>query len=435
MTLRLLLGLLAFAPTLWAQFDLYLVKETIEAPAPQVLDFAGNYPGEAVTIRFRLRNTSAQSASLTVLAVDGTGFSISGGPLLPVDLAAQSAVDFAVTFQALNVGSYSAALRANGVSTLLTASVLAGLTPEIDSGGSVQPLGPIVFEAVELGGSATRTIVLENLTAQALLVPPVSVHGTAFVVAASPAGTLLQPRQSVRFDVGFQPPAAGTYAGFLAIGDRSYALSGTSFSPALPKPAVTVKPGEVAVQFDAPARVAGSGVLSLEFQPLSAGATDPAIAFPSGARTFEFAFAAGETGTSAIPFQTGSTAGTVAFTVSLGGASARGNLVIPAAPVTIISAEGVRSASSLETRVAGIDNTRTAGQLVYTFFDAGGATLSVVTVDASTDFARYFQDSDAGGNFLLRSVFPVTGDASRVAAYELSLTNSAGTVRTARASF
>jgi hypothetical protein len=439
MMLRLLSGIMLLAPALWAQFDLYLVKEAIDAPAPQVLDYGGAYPGEAATIRFRIRNTSAQAATLTALAVDGTGFSLSGAPTLPADLAPRAAMDFAVTFQAIPVGNYSAALRANGVSTLLTAAVVASLTPEIDAGGSIQRLGPIAFDAVELGASVARTIILENLTSQALLVPAISIQGPAFKLSAPSAGGLLQPRQSVRFEVRFEPPAAGTHVGVLVIGDRSYSLSGTSFSPALPKPAIIfgsgeLGSGEVSIQFDAPARIAGSGVLSLDFQPLFPGAADPTIAFTSGTRAIQFTFSTGDAGVSPYRFQTGATAGVIAFTVSLGGATARDSITIPAAPIAIVSAEGLRTGSSVETRITGIDNTRTASQLRYTFFDGTGAAVAEVTADASADFARYFQNSGEG-NFLLRSVFPVTGDSARIAAFELSLTNSAGTARTARTSF
>ena len=41
-------------------------------------------------------------------------------------------------------------------------------------------------------------------------------------------------------------------------------------------------------------------------------------------------------------------------------------------------------------------------------------------------------ETDAGGNFLLRSVFPVTGDAARVAAFEVSFTTPAGSATSGR---
>jgi len=53
-----------------------------------------------------------------------------------------------------------------------------------------------------------------------------------------------------------------------------------------------------------------------------------------------------------------------------------------------------------------------------------------VRTDSSQDFAAFFQASDAGGVFLLRALFPVTGNASGIASFDVALTNSAGTAKT-----
>ena len=80
---------------------------------------------------------------------------------------------------------------------------------------------------------------------------------------------------------------------------------------------------------------------------------------------------------------------------------------------------------------------RTAGAIIYTFFDTGGnaVTPGAIQVNNTADFTNFFQSSDAGGNFLLRSIFPVTGDTSRIAAFEVEFANSAGTARTTRTPF
>ena len=74
--------------------------------------------------------------------------------------------------------------------------------------------------------------------------------------------------------------------------------------------------------------------------------------------------------------------------------------------------------------------------VAYTFYDtAGNALAGTIAVDNSRDFAAFFAGSNAGGNFLLRAVFPVSGDASRIAAFEAQMTNSAGTATTGRVRF
>jgi hypothetical protein len=53
-------------------------------------------------------------------------------------------------------------------------------------------------------------------------------------------------------------------------------------------------------------------------------------------------------------------------------------------------------------------------------------------VDSTSDFTRFFQSSDAGGNFQLRAEFPVTGDPARIASFEITFTSPAGPTTSAR---
>ena len=103
----------------------------------------------------------------------------------------------------------------------------------------------------------------------------------------------------------------------------------------------------------------------------------------------------------------------------------------------ITSVQGVRSAAGVEVQVTGFDNTRTAGPLTFTFFDAAGNAIApgAINADATASFASYFQSSGLGGVFLLTAVFPVTGDPSQVGAFQVQIANSAGTAQTARTAF
>ena len=132
-----------------------------------------------------------------------------------------------------------------------------------------------------------------------------------------------------------------------------------------------------------------------------------------------------ETGT---VFQTGTTAGTIVISAALGGVSDGQSIVIEPAVVAFTSAEGVRSPGAMELRLAGFDNTRTAGKIGYSFFDASGNTIppGVIEMDSTAVFAAFFQNSESGGAFALRSIFPVTGDVSKIAAFEVKISNSIG---------
>jgi hypothetical protein len=323
-------------------------------------------------------------------------------------------------------------------------------------GKGFQPIGApgVEFGAVELGSAAVRHFAFLNQQSTALAVPPVSVQGGDFALSAAPAsGTLLQPGQSAGFDMRFAPAAAGARAGTLVAGERSYAVSGTGLEPPLPRPSLSVslpqtqsaQQGSIAVKLDAASKIAGSGTVTIDFHPsagLSPGAADQAVQFAPGGRTAAFTVAPGDTqgrfGTqSALGFQTGTTSGDLVFTVELGGITARQTVNIAPAPVGVAAAQGSRAPGGIEIDVTGFDNTRTAGQLTYTFFDAAGNAIppGAMRADAAAGFAAHFASSGLGGVFLLKAVFPVTGDAARVAAFEVQLTNSAGTSKTARTSF
>jgi len=440
--LRLLAVAMLTAPAMLGQFSMSVVTGGTENPVAAIYQMGSFQPGEAGSAHFRIRNTSAQAATLSFLSVGGSGFSLTGAPSLPVSLAAQQAVDFQVMFQANAAGAYSAALNSEGISVLLAATVVQSLTYEADS----QVLGTAVdFGGVEMGSSTTKHFTVLNQNSVSLAIPAISVNGPGFsLVGTAPSGTVLGPQQTSGFDIDFQPAAAGASSGSLAIGNRVYALTGTALAIALPKPSLRVnlpqalsgQQGTVTVLFDAAARTSGSGVVSLQFQPLATGATDPGIQFASGGTQASFSVSPGDTQAS-IPFQTGTTAGTLKFGVTLGTNSDSKSVTIAAAAVTINASQATRSAGTLVVQLTGFDNTRSVSRLVYTFYDASGNAIAPggLTVDSAADFARFFQSSNAGGNFQLVATFPVTGDATKVAAFQAQIVNSAGSTQSARANF
>jgi len=113
------------------------------------------------------------------------------------------------------------------------------------------------------------------------------------------------------------------------------------------------------------------------------------------------------------------------------------SVTIAGVPPGIGATQALRSATAVEIRISGFDNTRSLGPLSFTFYDAAGNPIApgAIRTDDSPDFARYFAGSDLGGVFLLRAVFPVTGDAGVIASCEATLANSAGSAKTPRTPF
>jgi len=436
----MLLACLLSPPAARAQFSLVVVDSAGERPSAQSYDLGSFYNGESASAHFRAVNTSGAPATLRAATVAGAGFTLTG-PALPVGLAAQAGVDLYVVFRAAEIGAYSAALRGDGFSTLLTAVIAPRLTYRADPPGAAAFPGPLDFGAVVRGTVAQRRITILNETQLVLIVPAILLQAEDFALTSgTPSGRALEPRQGAEFTLAFSPHLLGARQASFTLGDRTYPLTGTGIDPPLPKPTVTLdlkspasaQQGVMMVRFDAPAAIAGSGLATLDF----AGAPDPAIAFAAGGRSVAFPIAPGDL-QAVLPFQTGTTAGILTFTAQVGDRSDRQSLTITAAPPAISSVQALRTAAGLEVRVTGFDNTRTLGALSFTFLDSAGNGIGTgaIRTDATADFARYFAGSDLGGVFSLRAQFPVTGDASKVAWCEVGLGNSAGSTKTARTAF
>jgi hypothetical protein len=448
----LLLLAAALAPLAHAQFELFRVNGNVEVTVPPLYDFGSVYSGETVSTQFRLRNTSSTPAVLGLLKVAGVGFTLAG-PMVPLSVAPSTAVDFTVTFLAAMTGSYSAPMDVTGVSVLLTATVAPSLTYTVALPAGWQQLStaPVDFGLVPIGSPATLRFTAANQTGIPLIVPAIAVQGGYFALSGvSPSGTVLQSQQQAAFDVQFAPLAGGTSAAALAIGDRAYSLTGTAPAPPLPAPVLSIslpqpqsaQQGSLTVNLDAAAPVSGGGTVTLAFQPAVAGATDSAIAFAAGGGTLTFTFARGDTQAyfgdrTSVPFQTGTTAGTLAFTATLGETTVRQSVSVAAAQIGVSDVQGSRAAGTVQVQIAGYDNTRSAGQLVFTFFDASDNPITPggIHSDNTRDFANYFSTSDLGGIFLLKALFPVSGDTSQIRSVEVQLINFAGTTKSARIGF
>jgi hypothetical protein len=420
---------MAASPAL-AQLQLYVVENGAERTAPPLYDLGSVYSSETGTAKFRLRNMGSTAALVTTVSVAGAGFALTG-PTVPATLPPQTALDLTLSFHSDETGSYSAALHTDAGTILLTVTIL----PRVSLAGSFD------FGTVVRGSTVQQTFTIINQTAQVLIVPAISVEGADFaLVGPAPSGQAYRPQQSGTFAVVFAPRGTGSSKGTLMFGDRSYALAGIGTDPPLPRPFLTVdlkqvasaQQGTVVIRFDTPAKSAGMGSISLDFR----GLADPTVAFASGGRTATFSVAPGDT-QATVSFQTGTTSGTIIFTVQLGGAADQLGVAIPNAPAGVSGIQGQRAPSSVQVDVTGFDNTRSLGTLTFTFYDAWGSVLpsGSIQTNAAAEFTKYFVGSDLGGAFVLRASFPVTGDTARIAACDVTLTNSAGSTKAPRISF
>jgi hypothetical protein len=97
----------------------------------------------------------------------------------------------------------------------------------------------------------------------------------------------------------------------------------------------------------------------------------------------------------------------------------------------------VRRVGNLDVSITGLDNTYSASQLAFTFYDRNGTSIQpgVIRVDATSDFRLYFTASQVGGQFALLATFPVSGDVSVVTGFDVQITNTAGATKTQKIIF
>jgi hypothetical protein len=316
---------------------------------------------------------------------------------------------------------------------------------------------PFNFGSVALGSSLVCTFALQNLNPQAVSVASVGVNGLGF---AGPYGItaplVLQPGQSVSFSINFTPPASLSYSGVLAVGTQTYAITGTGQPALLPVPTLQFnaasyasgQQGVVSMTIPGGSPIAATGYVNLVFAPSTAVVKDDsAIAFlANGARTIPFSVGAGATtvllsGQNSAAFQTGTTEGTITFTittaVTLTGNSPVQKFTIGGTPVILDTTLASKQRTGfLDVTIVGADNTYSAGAMSFSFFDTNGNAIgSAVSSDFTSTFKTYYGGASAGSAFEVIVSFPVVGSVAGIGSVKVTLTNAAGVVNTGSLTF
>ena len=274
-----------------------------------------------------------------------------------------------------------------------------------------------------------------------LVVPAISVQGVDSRLAGPPpSGQAIAPGQGGEFTIVFTPQAIGVRQGSITLGDRNLPVARHGSRSAAAgaygrldlKQAASAQQGAMIVRFDAPAQTSGTGTATLDFR----GPADTAIGFAAGGRSVTFPIAPGDAGHPAFPDRDQRRRAHLHRTDRR--TSDQQSVTIAGGPPGIATVQGVRSAGVSRDPHYGLRQHTHPGKrcrLRFTMPPATSIAPGTLRVDAASDFARYFAGSDLGGVFLLRAVFPVTGDAAVIAACEATLTNTSGSSSTQRTYF
>ena len=381
---------------------------------------------------------------------------------LPATLAAGSSTNFTVTFAPgttqtfltnLVVGPSKFAIQGTGTASVLGDISSLSITYTDFSGvrltaqpGTALSFGKVVAGTNTSANSLTFTVSNPQTTISSVSVPAITATGTGFSIAGAPTlPAAIAPGSSISFKLVFTPTQTGIFNGTLSIGTRTFSITAQGVSSLVPtasftldvSPLVSSKQVHLSIQLASASPIDAIGTVTMTFTPLVTGITDdPAIHFTAtSGRQLQVTIASGsQTATynsdSALTFQSGTTAGTLSFTLSLpNAADYTQSFTIAPAAVQIVNSTAVRQSPNLVVTVTGFDNTYSAGQMTFNFLDSNGKTLTpnAVTIDASAKFhAYFFPASSVGGAFAVQALFPVVGDVTKVASVAMSISNTAG---------
>jgi hypothetical protein len=439
---------------------------TLQPNSATPINFGNTLTTDTTQIPFTLTNGSTATInpqsliSLTVPTNNpNSTFALSS---LPSTLAPGNSLTFTVTFAPgtattyqsnLLVGNSTYPLQGSGISSVL-GDLSSLVITYVDSTGvrlTAQPATPISLGQSITGASAansfTFSITNPQTTISAVTVSALSVSGTGFSIMQAPSLPLsVAPGTSATFTVAFRATSTGTFNGVLTVGTRLFALTGQGITSPLPDPSFSIdvqplvnqKQANLSINFPTATTVSAIGTLTMTFTPSLANVSDdPAIAFTStNGRQLQISVANGSTvgtyaGQTAITFQSGTTAGTLTFTLTFPNkAPYSQSFTITPAQVQVTSISAVRQDPNVVITMTGYDNTYSLGQLGFLFYDTSGKPMTAkpLSVDAASAFKQlFFTSNKAGGAFTLKASFPVVGAVTDIGSVAFTLTNSAGT--------
>jgi len=448
------------------------VSTLLQASTSAPLNFGNVSTSGSFAITFTLANQSSIPLTVPAITVPApTAYSSNPFALntsqVPATLAGGTSANFTVTFApgqtgvvttSLDIGTTIYPIQGAGI---VIADIDALQISYVDSTGVrtlPQAATPISFGQLVAGTGASAALVFTvsnpSTSYNSVTVSSLAVTGATYALSGLTGATAfpaaIAPGASVTFTITFAPVVTGTATGSLAIGTRIFSLTGLAVISPLPSLSLVVNPSPlssaqqatVSVQLASAASLSLTGTISLSFAPSVANiTTDPAIVFlsnntlalpisvASGSQNAVYTDSSGATHT-AIPFQTGTTAGTITFSVSFPNTPTyTQSYTITPSMVQITSATAVvQSSQVLVVTLSGYDNSYSAGNLNFTFYNNAGSAYPAISYNAASAFqSNFFSTTNTtGGAFVLQANFPVTGDITQIGSVAVTVTNSLG---------
>jgi hypothetical protein len=202
---------------------------------PASLAFGNVQVGSSSSKSETLTNTGGTTITISQATVTGTGFSISG-LTLPVTLAANQSVAFAVKFTPANAGAVSGNVAIVFDAPNSPLNIALSGTGTAPGQLSASPTS-LSFGNVQIGSSSAKSETLTNSGGTAITLSQANITGAGYSVSGLTLPATLAAGQSVAFTVTFSPTVGGAANGTLAIvsdapgSPLNIGLSGTGVTP------------------------------------------------------------------------------------------------------------------------------------------------------------------------------------------------------------
>lgn len=188
---------------------------------------------QAVTIQ----NSGQSDMQISQIAVSGAGFSVSG-VATPVTVSAGQTMALQATFAPTTAGPASGAITVTSDAVNSTSNVtLSGSGVGATYTMALAP-GSLSFGNINVGTSATQSVLLSNTGNTSVTVTQVAAGGAGISVSGVATPVTLMPSQNVAMTVKFSPTASGTTAGSITVTNNDgvnaiEAVTGTGVQAAL----------------------------------------------------------------------------------------------------------------------------------------------------------------------------------------------------------
>ena len=203
--------------------------------SPSSLSFGSVQDGNTASLTETLTNTGGTSVTINQSNVTGTGFNVTGLNL-PITLSAGQSTSFTVTFGPQSPGAVSGNIAISSNASNPTLNVPLSGTGVTQGTLAANPTS-VSFGNVTVGNTATVSETVTNSGGSSLTLNQANVSGSGFNFNGLSLPLTLTPGQSKTFNVTFNPQAAGSASGNLAlvntgsVSTLNIPLAGTGIAP------------------------------------------------------------------------------------------------------------------------------------------------------------------------------------------------------------